>query len=77
MDLRSKQINYHGNSMEHIKNNISDTCDGCLWDGFCGGSLPCCDYSPVDENSDREDEYIATRRFEFNQDWNKYIKEWN
>lgn len=65
-----------GKSIVHIKNKISDTCDGCLWQGVCDGSLPCSDYHPVDEG-DYIDDYIETRCIEFAQDWRQYLNEWN
>lgn len=65
-------------SINYIKNKVSETCKGCIWEGVCDDSLPCYDFSPVDEDSDSElDEYIKARRFEFDQDWQEYMREWN
>lgn len=64
------------NPVKYIKNRVSETCDGCIWEEVCANTLPCYDYSPIDEDSEL-DEYIEARRYEFGKDWDEYMREWN
>ena len=74
INLTYRKKLYLEKSIEHIKNKMSETCDGCLWEGVCDGVLPCSDYDPADDGN-YIDEYIETRRIEFDQDWQQYIEE--
>lgn len=59
-----------------LKHKIKDNCNNCIWENQCGGLVPCSDYDPADEDENIE-EYIEARRFEFDQDWLGYLRDWN
>lgn len=54
----------------------SKGCEHCYFCNKCSGVEPCSNYFPVDEYAEyvAVDELIETRRTEFYDEWNTYIK---
>lgn len=52
-------------------------CSNCYYFDSCGCESACEDYYPVEDDAENEaiDELIEKNRYEFHDDWNKYISE--